>query len=278
MKLAVVVAMAQLISSLQGLPGTARDEAIAQVSGLQDAAIWAVLDSANWRGRDAAITGMEEAVPPRMTLLLEIGRKHLKLATRRTAIRAIGRTGVAGYCDSLSSFLGQGSDSVILDAMVGRKDCQKSIVDPYLDDPDDDVRRRAFQLLVSTDPPGALAKSKSALGDNYFGVRQVASGFLRQSGQEAIPVLKAAMADTSRLRRSTALMTLGEIGHDGRAVLARSFGSSEWYDRIIAADGLGRIGGSQAVDSIVSQILVETHPLVLVSLKRARTQALRERP
>jgi HEAT repeat protein len=213
-----------------------------------------------------------------MTLLLEIGRKHLKLATRRTAIRAIGRTGVAGYCDSLSSFLGQGSDSVILDAMVGRKDCQKSIVDPYLDDPDDDVRRRAFQLLVSTDPPGALAKSKSALGDNYFGVRQVASGFLRQSGQEAIPVLKAAMADTSRLRRSTALMTLGEIGHDGRAVLARSFGSSEWYDRIIAADGLGRIGGSQAVDSIESQILVETHPLVLVSLKRARTQALRERP
>lgn len=278
MKLAVVVAMAQLISSLQGVPGTARDEAIAQVSGLLDAAAWAVLDSANWRGRDAAITGMEEAVPPRMTLLLEIGRKHQKIATRRTAIRAIGRTGIAGYCDSLSSFLGQGSDSVVLDAMVGRKDCQNVVVDPYLEDPDDDVRRRAFQLLVSMNQPRALAESESALGDNHYGVRQVASGFLRQSGDDAIPVLRAAMKDTSRLRRSTALMTLGEIGEAGRAVLAKSFGTSEWYDRIIAADGLGRIGGAQALDSIESQILVETHPLVLVSLKRARTQALGERP
>lgn len=278
MSLVVVVAMAQLISSLQGVPGTARDEAIAQVSGLLDAAAWAVLDSANWRGRDAAITGMEEAVPPRMTLLLEIGRKHQKIATRRTAIRAIGRTGIAGYCDSLSSFLGQGSDSVVLDAMVGRKDCQNVVVDPYLEDPDDDIRRRAFQLLVSMNQPRALAESESALGDNHYGVRHVASGFLRQSGDDAIPVLRAAMKDTSRLRRSTALMTLGEIGEAGRAVLAKSFGTFEWYDRIIAADGLGRIGGAQAVDSIESQILVETHPLVLVSLKRARTQALGERP
>jgi len=278
MKLAVVIVMAQLIGSLQGVPGTARDEAITQVSGLPDAAVWAMLDSANWRGRDAAITGLEEAVPPRMHLLLEIGRKHPKLATRRTAMRAIGRTDIAGYCDSLSSFLGQDSDSVVLDAMVGRTDCQNVVVDPYLDDPDDDVRRRAYQLLVSMNQPRALAEAESALGDSHYGVRQLASAFLKQSGDDAIPLLKAAMKDTSRLRRSTALMTLGEVGEVGRVVLANSFGTSEWYDRVIAADGLGRIGGAQAVDSIELQILVETHPLVLVSLKRARTQALRERP
>lgn len=269
MTFAVAMTIGSLISALEGLEHD-RDHAIEILSDTTTAVIQTVLDSANWRGRDAAVTALEQSDPPRVRLLIDVARHHSKIATRRSAIRALGGVGPVGTCDSLRTMFGQGSDSVILDVMGSRLDCQVSHIEPFLNSDDHDVRRRSFVAFSGLDRSAALSIATEWLGDSHHGVRQVVSTFLVGEGKAGAAAIARSMDDLEGVGKTAALDILGEVGGE-RAVriLSTAISDPVWVHRRAAADGLARIGSNASLRQVQERRLVEPHPLVLEALEQA---------
>jgi HEAT repeat protein len=266
---AVAITIGSLISALEG-QGPDRDRAIEMLSDTTSVVIRTVLDSANWRGRDAAVTALGQSEPPRVRLLIDVARHHPKISTRRSAIRGLGGVGPVGTCDSLATMFGQGSDSVILDVMGSRQDCQVSDIEPFLNSNDPDVRRRAFVAFSRLDPGAALLVSTEWLGDSHHGVRRVVSTFLVGEGMAGAEVIARSVDDLEGVGKTTALNILGELGGEQAVrILSTAISDPAWVHRRAAADGLARIGSNASLRRVRERRLAESHPLVLEALERA---------
>jgi HEAT repeat protein len=267
--LAIILVMAGLIASLQGLPGSDRLLAIAAVSDTTDVGVLDLLKTVDWRGRDAIMKSLEQAEPPRVALLLEVSRTHPKIATRRSAIRGLGRVGKDGICDTLNTMFGEGNDSVILDVMSDRDDCNAAYVSPFLMSTDPDARRCAFKAVSVFDRKAAISASFDGLGDAHHGVRHAVGSFLADEGAGALPILQDALGDRLDLRRATALRVLGRIGPEGLPLLESAVYTGDWRDRMTAVGALAQIPDSASKLVLETRLRVETHPRVVEALNEA---------
>lgn len=270
--IAVALTLSALFSALEGV-APSREAAIDSLAVKPDAVLVSTMDSVNWRGRDAVVTAMERSTPPRIDLLIRVAREDERVATRRTAIRSLGRVGPAGTCDTLLSMVGTGSDAVVLDAVRGRSDCQAAMIAPFVADVDRDVRRRAFLAVAELDPDASVDTAVRLLDDPDHGVREAASSFLATRGPEVVPAIGVALPDLEGVGRTTALRLLGVLHTDeSAALLGRALASRAWQDRRAAAVGLGRIRDPAHLAALKSRAKIETHPLVKETLTEAIVQ------
>ena len=269
MTVAAALSIAGLVTLLQGV-GPERESAIDALADSSEHVIVAVLEGVNWRGRDGVVASLERATPPRVEMLTELSLSHPKLATRRSAIRALGRVGAEGTCAKLVEMLGQGSDAVILDAMRGRSDCRAEFFRKFLDSNDRDSRRRAFLGLTEMDPDEAGERAVSLLGDQDHGVRYAASTFLVKHLDRAIGRVVESMSGFDQVGRLTALELLGR-STDAQAagVLEATLNSKRWPERRMAALSIGANGGTGSLKLLKSALDRETHVLVREAMQKS---------
>jgi HEAT repeat protein len=261
--------MAELIASLQGLQGSDRALAIAVVSDTTDTVVRDLLKTVDWWGRDAIVKSLEQANPPRGALILEVARTHPKIATRRSAIRGLGRVGKKGMCNTLNTMFGEGNDSVILGVMSDRDDCDAAYVSPFLMSTDPDARRHAFNAVSVIDRKAAISASFDGLGDAHHGVRHAVGSFLADEGAGALAILQDALGDSLDLRRSTALRVLGLIGSEGLPLLESAIYNGDWRDRLAAVDALVQSADSASKLVLKTRLQVESHPRVVEALNHS---------
>ena len=256
-----------LISILQGV-SPEREGAIDALTDSSDAAIAQVLDTANWRGRDAAIEALERSDPPRVAYLLSLARNGRELATRRSAIRSLGRVGLAGFCDSMLVLFGSGSDAVVLDAIKGTRDCQRESIVPHLTSTDRDSRRRALQALAALDARSTVEAAVQGLNDSDHGVRAVSQRLLRDGVVDAVEEISRKYSGFSVTGKATALAVLGSIGGTrADALVTEALRAAPWSIRLAAVRALDESGGGQ--EALKSLMTTEKHPLVAGALKDA---------
>ena len=266
MTIAAAIAAGSLITALEGV-GPVREQAIDSLASKGKDVATSVLDSVNWRGRDAVVSALERAKPPAMQKLLEIARDYDKIATRRAAIRSLGKVGPPGTCDSLTAMFGSGSDAVILDALSGRTDCRRDDIAGFLDAEDRDSRRRAFVAYSQLDRPGAFRVAVSKLEDPDHSVRHVAAAFLVGMGGEAVHAIEASLSELDTTARTAALMVLGRIpGQRSEAILVSSLSEVYWPHRRASAIGIGKIGRAEHLDLLRDRLGREQHPIVVEAL------------
>jgi HEAT repeat protein len=262
------ISIAVSIAALQGI-GDLREQAIDELSRGTDDRIEAVLDSVDWRGRDAVVMAMERSRPPRIEMMLNIAMRHPEIAVRRTAIRSLGRVGPVGTCDSLLALLGKGSDAVVLDAITGRDDCRKEAIAPFLDAEDQDSRRRALMAYHHLDASRARGVAGERLGDRAYSVREAASGILRGT-LASVEVIENHLDRLDDVGKTTALFALGKLpGTRSEHLLTQALSSQWWPHRNAGAVGLGHMGSPKHLDSLTARLGVEGHPIVRDALIRA---------
>ena len=269
MRFMLIFTMGELIASLQGFQGSDRALPNGAASDTTDVVVRDLLKTLDWRGRDAIVKSLAQADPPRGALIMEVARTHPKIATRRSAIKWLGRVGEEGICDTLNTMFGDGNDSVILDAMSNRDDCDAAYVSPFLMSTDPDARRHAFNTVSVIDRKSAISVSFDGLGDAHHGVRSAVGSFLADEGGEALAILQGALSDSLDLRRSTALRVLRLIGSEGLSLLESAIYNGDWRDRLAAVDALAQSADSASKLVLERRLQVESHPRVVEALNHA---------
>ncbi len=128
---------------------------------------------------------------------------------------------------------------------------QKNIKD--LGSIDYEVREKAAKNLGETKDPKAVEPLIKALNDEDYGVRKTAAIALGKIGDaKAVEPLINLFYDKESIVIKAALAALTKIGEPSIEPLARILRTGSTRLKMIAADGLGSIGGSRATDALIN--------------------------
>ena len=275
MTLAAVVLAQALLGLMEILErglGASRDSAIQRLSGSDSVLILSerILDDANWRGRDGAVKALERAGTMSLPLLFNTAKGHSKFDARAIAIRAIGRVGGVGWCDSLETLIDTPGRGSAIEAMGRTGGCRPVVFERFLQDPDSDIRRRALLAYSRSSGPDLVARALEGIEDPNYGVRIVASRILSGLGGEASRDLVERIPQMRDVSRTLAIRTLGFTGGDDAFAYAqKALTSDEWADRAAAADALQALRREQALASLRFALDKETVTYVRLRVQSA---------
>ena len=265
------VAFALLLSVLGGVDEVAREAEVSRLVGQGEAAIpmlTEVLGIGRWRARQVAVDALERVGVPAIPVLMSTARHHPQMDGRRLAIRSLGRLLGRAGCDSLRRF-GQTSDRGTAVTALGATPCRPSYIEPFLSDPDPDVRRRAVDSFakanVAYSDSGDTESVIRLLYDPNRMVREAAATSLAQSNPDAL----VNALRTVRGRSRVALIRTIEGNWHDRFVdpMVALMRSASWSEQVAIVDVLGaRERGRIALAEVDARRL---HPYVKSRLERA---------
>lgn len=259
--------IASLIAALDGV-GPERERAIEALADTTMPVVEAVIDSAGYRGRDGAVESLARREPAAIDRLAEIARLHPKTATRRSAIRHLGKT--AGSCDLLATLFGSGDDSVVLAAMAEREDCRLEAIAPFLSSTDHDARRRALVAYAASG--GDVTKlAVERLTDPHHGVREAAGRLLVSAGEDGVTAIVAAIERLGGVGLTRGIRVLGEIGGaKAEVVLTEVLKTGDRVHRRAAAEAIARTGSADALPVVRARLAADPDGLVKEALLAAQ--------
>ena len=210
---------ALLLSVLGGADEEAREVEISRLAAEGSDAIPVlkeVLENGRWRARQAAIETLGRVGGPAIPALMSTARHHPQVDGRRLSIRVLGRLLDKEGCDSLLS-LGRMAERGVVATALGTPPCGPSVIEPFLSDPDPDVRRRAIEsytMALAVNPEsGNLEPIVGLLSDSHRMVKEAAVVSLVKSNPDT-------------------LMSVMPTVRGSRVVLIRALEGS-WPDRFI---------------------------------------------
>ena len=205
---------ALLLSVLGGADEEAREVEISRLAAEGSDAIPVlkeVLENGRWRARQAAIETLGRVGGPAIPALMSTARHHPQVDGRRLSIRVLGRLLDKEGCDSLLS-LGRMAERGVVATALGTPPCGPSVIEPFLSDPDPDVRRRAIESHMESSGLNALP-IVGLLSDSHRMVKEAAVVSLVKSNPDT-------------------LMSVMPTVRGSRVVLIRALEGS-WPDRFI---------------------------------------------
>lgn len=115
------------------------------------------------------------------------------------------------------------------------------------------VRRFAASALGKIGDKKAVESLTSVLNDDEWHVRKYAADALGNIGDErAVPSLLKAMSDEDNDVKWKAVVALGKMKGAAVGPLIEAFGNDDWRIRGRAAEALGNIGDTQALETLIN--------------------------
>jgi HEAT repeat protein len=131
------------------------------------------------------------------------------------------------------------------------------------------VRLAAAVALANLKDSTTIKPLLKGLSDPYYGVRYSAADAISKIGKPAVkPVLDALAKPADTLAYYLLIQIAGDIA-DNRFEdpLSKIFNSDDPDARAFAAESLGKIGTSKAMDILHKRYDIETHPLVIAKIE-----------
>ena len=230
-----------------------------------------LLWQAGWRGREGILDALERIGPASVPELMHVVRSHPRLDARRLAVLKLGDIGGIAARDSLEDLMDTDDRDIVLKALGKIGDLSsRSVVAPFLEDRQLDVRRRALITLATMVGIEEVDRIIDGLADAHHSVRYASASALEGMGKPACEPLLLRLDGMSDNARFQAIRILGDLKYSpALGYLTRQLNLGEWWIRAASAQALGKLDNEKAGLALQASLAGEKHPCVRARISLA---------